>query len=92
MSNINSIGQTRGINPIQAPKPAAKTESTSSTTSTQRGDRVELSNVNALLTKLKTNDVRTDKVADIKAQIEAGKYETDDKLDGAIDKLLGDLD
>jgi negative regulator of flagellin synthesis FlgM len=91
MSNINGIGQTRGINPIQAPKPTAKTEQAASTSSTNRTDKVELSNVNALLTKLKTNDVRTDKVADIKAQIDAGKYETDDKLDAAIDKLMDDL-
>lgn len=91
MSNINGIGQTRGINPIQAPKPTAKTDQAASTSSANRTDKVELSNVNALLTKLKTNDVRTDKVADIKMQIESGKYETDDKLDAAIDKLLDDL-
>jgi anti-sigma28 factor (negative regulator of flagellin synthesis) len=91
MSNINGIGQTRGINPIQAPKPTAKSEATTSTSSANRTDKVELSNVNALLTKLKTNDVRTDMVADIKAQIEAGTYETDEKLNGAIDKLMDDL-
>lgn len=90
MSNINGIGQTPGINPVQVTRPAAKAQETPSTQAT-RTDRVELSNVNALLTKLKTNDVRTDMVADIKAQIDSGTYESDDKLDAAIDKLMDDL-
>jgi negative regulator of flagellin synthesis FlgM len=44
-----------------------------------------------LLKALKSNDVRVDKVADIKKQIEAGTYETDDKLNIAADRLLDDL-
>lgn len=91
MSNINGIGPSQNINGIQGAKPAAKAPQAQATESSSRTDRVELSNVNALLTKLKTNDVRTDKVADIKAQIEEGKYESDDKLDAAIDRLMDDL-
>jgi anti-sigma28 factor (negative regulator of flagellin synthesis) len=44
-----------------------------------------------LLKTLKNNDIRTDKVAAIKAQIEAGTYEDDKKLDAAVDRLLDDL-
>jgi anti-sigma28 factor (negative regulator of flagellin synthesis) len=55
-------------------------------------DRLELSGVSHLLKALKSNaDVRTDKVAQIKAQIEARTYEDDQKLDAAVDKLLDDL-
>ena len=55
-------------------------------------DRVELSGMSGLLKSLKAgNDFRADKVADIKAQIEAGTYETDEKLDVASDRLLDDL-
>lgn len=90
MSNINGIGSSQNISNIQGAKAAARAPEAKPAESA-RGDRVELSNVNALLTKLKTNDVRTDKVADIKAQIEAGKYESDDKLDAAIDRLMDDL-
>ena len=54
-------------------------------------DRLELSGVSHLLKTLKNNDVRTDKVAIVKAQIEAGTYEDDKKLDAAVDKLLDDL-
>ena len=90
MSNIHGIGQSRIINPVQSPKQATRMESTSST-STRRTDQVELSNVNALLTKLKSNDVRTDLVSHVRAQIESGKYETEEKLDSAVDKLMDDL-
>jgi negative regulator of flagellin synthesis FlgM len=45
-----------------------------------------------MLSKLKASgDVRLDKVNDIRAQIEAGTYETPEKIDGAISKLLDDL-
>jgi anti-sigma28 factor (negative regulator of flagellin synthesis) len=40
---------------------------------------------------LKQNDMRAEKVAQIKAQIEAGTYDDDQKLDVATDRLLDDL-
>jgi anti-sigma28 factor (negative regulator of flagellin synthesis) len=41
---------------------------------------------------LQSNDIRVDKVADIKGQIEAGTYDADgQKLNGALDGLLDDL-
>ena len=89
MSNIQGVGQTNPINRPQAPAAAAKPAAAQ--TPSRGADRVELSNVNGLLAKLKTNDVRADKVQDIRAQIEAGNYETDEKLNGAIDKLIDDL-
>ena len=55
-------------------------------------DRVELSGMSGMLKSLKAgNDFRADKVASVKAQIEAGTYESDEKLDIAADKLLDDL-
>ena len=44
-----------------------------------------------ILQALKTNDIRADKVAAIKAQISDGPYEDDKKLDVAVDRLLDDL-
>jgi anti-sigma28 factor (negative regulator of flagellin synthesis) len=55
-------------------------------------DKLELSGVSHLLTSLKSNsDIRTEKVAAVKAQIEAGTYEDDQKLNTAIDRLLDDV-
>ena len=54
-------------------------------------DKVELSGMSHLLKALKNNDVRTEKVSAIKAQIEAGTYEDDAKMDAAVDRMLDDL-
>ena len=90
MSSVNSVGNTSQLQqivnqPIQKQLPA--TEQLASTAT----DKVELSGVSHLLTSLKTNDIRLDKVASIKAQIEAGTYESDDKLNIAADRLLDDV-
>ena len=90
MSSINSIGGTNPLNKITS-APAAKTAPTQATSAPNRTDKLELSNVNALMAQLKTNDIRVVKVAEIKSQIAAGTYETDDKLNAAADKLLDEL-
>jgi anti-sigma28 factor (negative regulator of flagellin synthesis) len=54
-------------------------------------DKLELSGMSHLLATLKKNDIRAEKVAEVKSQIQAGTYEDDEKLDGAINRLLDDL-
>ncbi len=90
MSSINSVGGNLPIQNVAAP--AVQKQAPAQTSTPARAtDRVELSGVSHLLSSLKTNDVRLDKVASIRSQIEAGTYETDDKLDAASDKLLDDV-
>ena len=88
--NVNNVGAGSQVqklvqNPIQKQLPTGPSAPTRAT------DRLELSGGSHLLKTLKSNDVRTDKVASIKAQIEKGTYEDDHKLNVAIDKLLDDL-
>lgn len=88
--SINSIGNNPQVQrivsqPVQKSVPLAATSKSSVT------DRVELSGVGHLMKALKSNDIRTDKVAEIRAQIEAGTYEDDKKLDVAVDRLLDEL-
>jgi anti-sigma28 factor (negative regulator of flagellin synthesis) len=90
MSSINGIGSNSPVQkivqqPIQKQTPADPPKQLPTV------DKLELSGMSHLLKALKSNDVRTDKIADIRAQIEAGTYETDDKLDVASDRLLDDL-
>lgn len=91
MSSINGIGGNNPINrvtsnPIQksipADAPAARPAAT---------DRLELSGLSGILKSAQKNDIRADKVAEMKAAIADGNYETDEKLDIATDKLLDDL-
>jgi len=94
MSSINNVG---GNNPVQKiyTKPVAKpaeTQSSQPTHPTRAADRLELSGAGHLLKALKAGgDIRADKVAAIKAQIESGKYEDDHKLDVATDRMLDDM-
>src|SRR5438105_516419 len=78
MSNVNPLSGNSPVEKILA-TPVRKEISLASAISPTKGDRVELSGVDHLLAALKTNDIRADKVADIRAQIEAGTYETDEK-------------
>lgn len=59
---------------------------------TPPGDRVELSRHARLLDQLRRlPEVRTDLVEQIRRSIETGTYETPEKLDAAIERLLEDL-
>jgi len=88
--SINGIGNNNSVqkltnNPIQKQVPADAPRQLPLT------DKLELSGVSHLMKALKTNDIRADKVASIRAQIEAGTYEDDNKLNGAVDRLLDEL-
>lgn len=95
MSSINNIGTTP-IQKVVTATPATRAASTASTTSTttpqRAADRLELSGMGSMLQTMKKDDVRTDKVNDIRTQIANGTYDTDGKkLDAAIDRLLDEL-
>lgn len=55
-------------------------------------DQVDISHEADLVSRLQDlPEVRADRVATIRAQIEAGTYETDDKLDMAVSRLLDEI-
>jgi anti-sigma28 factor (negative regulator of flagellin synthesis) len=90
VNNINNLAQTNPIqkitaNPVQKQIPADASP-------VRASDRLELSGASHLLATLKTNDVRTDKIASIRQQIDAGTYDASgQKLDAAADRLLDEL-
>lgn len=90
MSNINGVGSNNPVNRI-INNPIYRDVSTEPATRTSAVDRLELSGVSHLLGSLKSNDVRTDKVTEVKALIESGKYEDNEKLDIAVDRMLDDV-
>jgi anti-sigma28 factor (negative regulator of flagellin synthesis) len=97
MSAINGISGNVGSTPVSQVSAPPSPPSTSAAdgaidaSSPGRADRVEISGAGAWLDALKANGIRTDKVAGIKGQIEAGTYEDDHKLNVAADRLLDDL-
>jgi len=93
MSSINPLGNAGAAGPVQrlVSNPVQKELAADAPKQLPASDKLQLSGVSHLLKTLKNNDIRTDKVAAVKAQIEAGTYEDDKKLDAAVDRLLDDL-
>ena len=91
MSQINGVGSNSPIQKIVS-QPIQKQIPADAPAQLPVTDRVELSGMGGMLKALKQNDVRADKVAEIKSAIEAGTYESDDKLNAAIDRLLDEMD
>lgn len=94
MSSVNNVGSNSPVYTVNRPGP--RPVSAPASTSPARGtDTVELSSnaqIGGFMEILKAGgDVRTDKVAQIKAQIAAGTYDEDKKLDLATDRLLDEL-
>lgn len=92
MNSVNNINGGSAVSkivsqPIKKSLPATTAESPK-----RASDRVEISGISHMLQALKTNDIRGDKVAAIKAQLEAGTYDEDAKLDQVTGKILDDLD
>ena len=83
--SIGPINRAAGSSGPQAPAPAHDRSET-------RGDRVELSQHARLMDQLRQlREVRQDLVDRIKDEINAGAYDTDEKLEAAIEGLVADL-
>jgi anti-sigma28 factor (negative regulator of flagellin synthesis) len=91
MSQINNITPATPIQKITQ-TPIQKEIATDAPPSMRAVDKLELSGATSFLSALKSNEIRTDKVAEIRQQIQAGTYDAQGaKLDGAVDKLLDEL-
>lgn len=89
--NIQNTGGVQGPNPIQ-PSRNPYVGKQQSAPAAGKADKAEISDQARFLQKLsETDEIRQDKVDSVRSQIEAGTYETDDKLDAAVQKLLEDL-
>ncbi len=88
LANPDSSGPVQKIiqHPIQKEVPPEVQASQGPTV-----DKLDISGVSHLLTALRSNDIRADKVEQIRAQIQSGTYEDDQKLDVAVDRLLDEF-
>lgn len=94
MSNISSVGSVNTGRNVETRSARPGTESSRPEAALRRApDRVELSTTaKTYLEKLKAMpEVRQDLIDSTRSQIAANAYESDEKLDGAIDELLKDL-
>lgn len=90
MANIFGVhppNATKGIEqigPTEARQPAAESRGVA--------DTLEISTAGKLAARIQNGEmVRMDLVERVRGEIEAGRYETPERIDATVDKLLDDL-
>ena len=88
---IHGIGGVNGPQQVQPTQGIEETKATDAT-SLHEADQVDISPEADMISRVhELPDIRADRVAEIRAQIEAGAYETEEKLDIAVGRLLDEL-
>lgn len=84
-----SVQNARGI--TESLRTAAAQQTTQPTT-IDTLDQLDLSReAQALIQSQSATDIRADRVADIRSQIQSGRYESADKIHAAVDRLFDEL-
>jgi negative regulator of flagellin synthesis FlgM len=81
-----------GAQPISAPHSARTAQPTAPAGTAPIQDELNLSNTAQLIDQVhQAPDIRQDRVAALRSQIANGTYETPDKLDVAVNRLLDEI-
>jgi negative regulator of flagellin synthesis FlgM len=90
---IHSVSQLHGAQAISAPHSVARPESASAAARAHATtDVVDISETGRLLEMAaQLPDIRSDRVAQLRAQIAQGSYDTAEKLDMAVERLLDEI-
>ena len=90
MSDINPIARP-AVAAIGVNRHTGRSLPAAETGASRAHDQVELSSAAQLLSRIgELPEIREDLVARIREEIQAGTYETSDKLDAAIDALIAE--
>jgi len=89
MNNVN------GVNPLWAPKPIEPANAVAPNVAAGApegiSDVVEITTASALAAKVQQiPEIRAELVARVKKEIEAGAYETPERLEAAVERLIED--
>jgi len=89
---VNGPGSIGASYPIREARPAQPLPETAAPTSLSPRDEVDISAVGRMLDDAsRTPGIREQRLAEIKAAIEAGTYETPEKLAIALDSMFGQI-
>lgn len=90
--HIYGPSQVHGPHGVNAPHFTQRTQGTPATNNARGTDRVEISPAaQAASQAVDTHGIRTDLVNQIRSQIAAGTYETPEKMNVALERLLDQL-
>lgn len=89
---IHGPTQVHGPQPLGAPHRIRNAQPPASNGYTSGADQLDISREADLVSRIHDiPDVRADRVAELRAAIESGTYETPDKLDIALGRLLDEI-
>jgi negative regulator of flagellin synthesis FlgM len=90
--HINGPSQVHGPQGINPPHFTQRTQSSQATSATPSADRVEISQAaEAAMKSTETGGVRHELVNQIRSQIAAGTYDTPDKMNAAVERMLDQI-
>jgi len=89
---IYGTNQIHAAQPLNPPHRLTPAPSTSGSFGSAGVDQLDISPQADFVAQARDlPDIREDRVAQIRAQIQSGTYETADKLDGALSRLLDEI-
>ena len=91
--DVSGIGSVSGGIPTRAVSPTTSVSQPSTASSVESPrDQLEISSAGKMLDRLsETPEVRAERLAQIKDAIENGAYDTDEKLEAALSKMIDSL-
>lgn len=90
--HIYGPAHVHGPQPINAPHRTAASQPSEQTSYTAGADQLDISREADMMSRIRDlPDIRADRVAEIRAAIEAGTYETPDKMEIAVGRLLDEI-
>ena len=89
---VRGLSSTSPLSPVNRPGIAPEAEKSQVAGPTTPKDEVEISAVGKMLDDAsRTSGIREQRLAEIKAAIEAGTYETPEKLELALNRMIEQL-
>ncbi|MDA1015599.1 MAG: flagellar biosynthesis anti-sigma factor FlgM [Planctomycetota bacterium] len=90
--DVNAIGSVQRTAPVNHTQQSAVSQKQSTTRLSAPQDELEISEAARMLGDMQSNnDLRSERLAQIKAAINDGTYESDEKLGIALDKLMKEV-
>ncbi len=90
---ISGPGPVQKTFAVKPTEPAAQVQKPSEVTPTAQRDEVEISSAGKMLDKLsQSGELRAERLGQIKAAIEADEYDTPEKLEAALSRMIGEIE
>jgi negative regulator of flagellin synthesis FlgM len=84
--------QVHGAQSINAPHAPRAAEATAPAQSSAISDRLDISEAGQIASRMaEIPEIRADRVSQLRSAIQSGSYETQDKLDTALERLLDEI-